>query len=505
MTGAIATPHTLATEAGRRAYEAGGNAVDAALAAAITTAVVYPHNTSPGGDVIALLRTPDGTVHCVNASGWAPAAHRLERLRERHGERLPARGIDTVTVPGAVAGWAALAGLGARLPWEAHFDHAITHARAGFGASHSLAFCLSMVWREVCGDPGLAAIFGRDGRPIMRGEPIVQPALAETLGTIAAQGPGAMYGGAVGEALIGGLRPLGGVFERADFDEFRAETVAPISRPFGDLVVHTSPPNTQGFALLRTLAALQRDPGGNRWTLLAESFFEGNQLRDRHLADPRFAEVRLDALIDGPTEVAPTTPTARPHRPTGDTIGLVTADDDGYAVSLIQSVFKLFGAGILEPTTGLIVQDRGASFSLESSSPNRIGPRKRPAHTLMPVLATHRGGLRFANATMGGTGQPMIHTQLLLRLLQGATPQEAVAAPRFVVGPNRPGDTERTLYAEAGVPDEAIGAFLARGFHVVSVPDRTELLGHANVIAVGPDGRLLAGSDPRADGRAEPR
>lgn len=499
---AVASPHALATAAGERALRDGGSAVDAAIAAAITTAVVYPHNTSIGGDVVALLRSPDGRIVCVNATGWAPAAVDADRIAADNDGRMPGRGALTVTVPGAVAGWAALHALGARLPWEAHFRDAIRLARDGFVVGHSLAFCLSYVWPRLPADPGMSAVFAPDGRPVRRGERVVQPALADTLAEVASAGPAGFYEGEVPRRIVDLLSSHGSAMSVDDFSSFEAETTASLSRPWRGLDVHTSPPNTQGFALLRTLRTLGSTPPDAVPPLaLAHAFDEGNALRTRALGDPRGAAVDVGALIDSPVpQGAADTPA--PLRPRGDTIGVASADADGWAVSLIQSVFELFGSGLLEPSTGVILQNRGAMFGLEEGHPGRIAPRMRPPHTLMPVMSTRAGALHHVAACMGGYGQPQIHAQLLLALEAGASPSDALDAPRWIVGAQRPDEDPRTVYAEAGVADDAIAAFVDDGRAVVAMPDRSELFGHANLISIRADGGLVAASDPRSDGAA---
>ncbi|MFT3873018.1 MAG: gamma-glutamyltransferase [Nocardioides sp.] len=265
--------------------------------------------------------------------------------------------------------------------------------------------------------------------------------------------------------------------------------------------IHTSPPNTQGFALLRTLTTLPSKGGFEPDPVdLARAFLAANDARDAWLADPRQAKVDLRQLL-----------TATPPRleasavvPHGDTVGISAVSADGCAVSLIQSVFHGFGACVLEPASGILFQNRGTSFSLDSSSPNVFAPGKRPRHTLMPVVVTRPDGrLAWVSSTMGGQGQPQIHSQVLLRAMAGARPAEAVAAPRFVVGRQDDGDLTSTVTVESDAP-AAVRAALAAdtAFVVTSVPPHDELLGHANLIALDNDGAVTAGSDPRADGSA---
>ncbi|MEV4596812.1 gamma-glutamyltransferase [Amycolatopsis sp. NPDC049253] len=510
ITGAIASPHALATHAGEQAFRAGGNALDAALAAATALTVVYPHNTALGGDLVALVRTPDGSITCVNATGTAPAARDLAALRARHGDRLPERGPDTVTVPGAVRGWEALRGHGAALDWSAQFDAAIGYAAEGVPVARSLAAALVTDRALLDADAGSRAVFGASLR---EGDLLVQPRLAESLRAIAAGGPGEFYEGAVGAALVRGLQALGCPLTTTDLAGYVARDTAAISAPLGGFRVHTSPPNTQGFALLRTVRALtELGFAATPWTVpaavLGRLFHDGTRVRDTLLADPAFAAT--DVENDGFAELIASLRDPRAadvvtaHSiPRGDTVGVAAADSAGYAVSIIQSVFDSFGAALLEPETGVILQNRGTSFSLDPRSPNVIAPGKRPKHTLMPVLVTHEDGrVRWVSSTMGGHGQPQIHAQVLLRLLAGDSPREAVSAPRWVVGARAEGQSSDTVHHEADLAAETVAELAADGFPLREVPPRTEFLGHTNVVSLAPDGTFTAGSDPRSDGSA---
>jgi gamma-glutamyltranspeptidase len=510
--GAVASPHHLATEAGERAYRDGGNAIDAALAAATVLQVVYPHNTALGGDLVALVRGPDGVITCVNATGTAPAARRVEQLRARHGAALPTRGPDTITVPGAVAGWQAIRDRGAALGWADQFTSAIAHAADGVPVARSLAAALTVESADLALDPGCRAVFAPHGDWLAQGEPLVQPALADSLRGLAEHGPEHLYRGPLGAALVSGLRALDVPMTTDDLAGYTPRVTEAISVAFGGHKVHTSPPNTQGFMLLRTLRALTAlglDLSAPA-DVVAGLFVDGNRVRDTLLADPGFAVTDLD---DGLAEVldrlrsgrpavsgvstmdsAAVTPLAR-----GDTVGIATADSDGYAVSLIQSVFYGFGAAVLEPGTGILMQNRGMSFSLDPDSPNVIAPGKRPRHTLMPVLVTSGPDVRWVNSTMGGRVQPQIHAHLLRHLLAGASPRQAVSAPRWAVTELFAGDSPDTVRHEADVPAATVAELVAAG-PVLPLPKHSELMGHANVVSIAPDGTLTAGSDPRSDG-----
>ncbi|UOQ87604.1 gamma-glutamyltransferase [Agromyces endophyticus] len=500
--GAVATSHHLATEAGAAMLRAGGNAIDAAIAAAAALCVVYPNNVALGGDLVALVRNPDGEIHFVNATGRAPAAQTLDVLRAHHGEALPNRGIDTVTVPGGVRGWEALAELGGRLGWGERLGAARRLAREGAPTATSVARAIRDERAALEADPGCRALFLPGGTPLDEGAPLVQPALADTFDRLAEHGPDEFYSGEVAARWIAGLEALGGRITAADAAGYRPVVEAPLRIEALGVEVVTSPPNTQGFSLLRTVRGIAdrglRDPLGDDAAELAELFHSANAVRAAWLCDPDVAPLDGAGLVTVDTPGRETD--ARPAH--GDTVGLTAVSADGWAVSLVQSVYWTFGACVLEPSTGILFQNRGTSFSLDREHPAAFGPGLRPPHTLMPVLVLRDGELLQAQATMGGQAQPQIHAQLLLRSLGGASALEATSAPRWVVGVQDDGDTAATITVEADVPERAVRTLRAAGrFSVKQVRPRDEALGHSNLIRPTADG-FDAASDPRSDGSA---
>ena len=331
---ALATPHALATEAGTRILRDGGTAIDAAIAAAAVLTVVYPHNVALGGDLFALIRTPDGAVRCVNASGWAAAAVDADGLRAGHGDWLPARGADPVTVPGGVRGWEMMRAFGSRISWSATLHAAEQVAREGVPVAPSLATHLDDPENhDLIGTGDFDRVFRPGAAPLSAGDLFRQPELADTFATLRAHGPDVFYTGALAEQLVSYLQSRGSCLTAADFAEFAPEIQAPLTARFGDLTVLTSPPNSQGFLLLHALAGVGdnslADPVGENLGELLRIFHGGNEVRDRRLADPRFA------VLD---TAPPSSPGAPRRTARGDTVGIAAADGEGYAVSLIQSV-----------------------------------------------------------------------------------------------------------------------------------------------------------------------
>lgn len=499
--GAVATSHELATRAGRAALETGGNAIDAALAAAATLCVVYPNNVALGGDLVALVRSPEGEIRFLNATGTAPSAEALVNLRAKHGDALPLRGIDTVTVPGGVCGWNALHEFGASREWTHHFADAIGHAEQGHPTARSVAASLIEDRASFEQDPGARPIFYPRGEPLRARDPLVQPALAATLRRIARGGSAEFYEGQTAERWIAGLRRFGSKIRMLDARKYSAYWDDPLEGEYEGHRVLTGPPNTSGFMLLRALNAVAagiQDPLGAGAGELSRAFHASNLVRSAELADPRLGGTTGAELVDMPVPAR-----AAPgwEKASGDTVGIAAVSADGWAVSLINSVYWSFGAHILEPDTGIIFQNRGTSFALDPASPNAFAPGKRPGHTLMPVMVLRGDELALVPATMGGSAQPQIHAQLLLRMLDGgATADQATSAPRWMVAEAAIGSTAAAI-VEADLPQRVKHSIREAGFMIEELPPHSEELGHSNVIRVSGAG-YDAASDPRSDGSA---
>ncbi len=512
---AIATPHRVATDAGVAIFRRGGNAIDAALAAASALTVVYPHMCSIGGDIMALVARSDGKMWAVNGSGGALLDCRPEDLRTRS-PHMPLVGPEPITVPGAVSAWGSMATLAGTRPLSVAMLAAIDFAEEGVPVAPSVARALADM-PELFSDPGMRSIFTRDGVPLTEGQTLRQPALAASLRTIAQDGVAALYGGEVGDRLVLGLRECGSRLKREDLARHVPEVTTPLAGPYRELEVLTAPPNSQGFVLLEILAALAQlndvpDPLGDHAPLLAQLCRLASMDRDRYLADPRFADVPVEDLVseahgrelmerarDG---LMVSGRSGRSAVPKGDTVAVVTADSEGNAASVIQSIFHTFGSGILEPQTGIILHNRGASFDLDPRSPNILAPGKRPLHTLMPVMVRQRDALVSVQGTMGGKAAPQIHLQLLLRMLRSQTPPDALAEPRWVVGGLEESQARDVLRVERSAGEPTLERLAGAGMEIELLADRDEEVGHGQLIRRHSDGRLEAGTDPRADGSA---
>jgi oxamate amidohydrolase len=515
VAGVIATPHALATRAGVEAYAAGGNAVDAALAAAAVLTVVYPHQCALGGDLFALVAQPDGQCQSVNGSGAAAAGVMAEGLRPRY-EEVPDSGPIPITVPGIVHAWQTIHGLGAALGFARLLAPAIAAAREGVPVSRSLERGIQQRLGVVSRDPGLSARFLADGKPLCRGMSLRQPQLAVTLERLADSGAAAFYSGTLAGQMVGYLRRLGSVLSESDFAEHRTHIDSPLTLALGRFELQTSPPNSQGFVLLEALAAVQAagesweamTPGSRRLLLALLTAIED---RDRYLGDPRHAPVpleqllapralreRMQALDRGASAASPGNPPAH-----GDTVAVCALDGNGMAVSLIQSVFQLFGSGILEPLSGVIFHNRGRGFSLRRGAANELLPGTRPAHTLMPLIVRQGGRVRAALGCVGGRAQPQILAQVLPAVTSEHGPlAAALRRPRWVVGSKDIDCALPTVAIEADAPAGWDSSLRIAGYDLQRISALNELVGHAQAVRVRADGTLEGASDPRSDGAA---
>jgi oxamate amidohydrolase len=494
---AIATPHTFATEAGEAMFRAGGSAVDAALAASAALTVISPHRSSIGGDLMALIAHPDGDATAVNGTG--SAAHRVspDTLRA-HARAMPVRGPETITVPGAVNAWDALAGMAGRLPLGHVLGPAISLAWEGVPVSRSLARTAASMARELACDPGMAAVLLPGGRPLAEGSVLRQPALAQSLQTIADDGARALYAGDLGRMLLAGLRRLGSPLREDDLAMHATELTDPVQARFRGTEVLTAPPNSQGFVLLQVLLALGSLGALARGTPdLAALFRVAGRDRDRHLADPRRREVptnhllsreHVASLVERARTPAGVTP-GRLELGGRDSVAVVAADDSGNAVSIIQSSGDPLGAGILEPATGIVCHNSGASFSLDPASPNVLEGGKRPAHNLMPVLLRRDGQLVEVQGAVGRYEHPQVHAELILRSAA------AGAGPRAL---------DRGPVADRDARAPAAGSLLRRRDTDGERPPPMvrRVVDGAEVIRRRPDGTLQATTTPLGAGAA---
>jgi gamma-glutamyltranspeptidase/glutathione hydrolase len=512
----VATPNHHATAAGHEVLAAGGNAVDAVVAAGLTLAVVTPYHCGLGGDLLAMVW--DGAAQGLLSVGAAPAGASSQQVRaalaaERAAgdpgpslpgtDGMPDRGALTVTVPGAVAGWLGLLErYGSWGPGRVA-ERAIAFAEEGFVVSAFAARSVRNARARLGGQPGWEETFGG----MQEGERFVQPALARSLRAIVDGGTDAFYRGELAEAIASTLARHGSAMTTDDLAAHRVEWVAPLSGRYRGVEVLELPPPTQGVSVLTALAMLDAlgplpaDAALARH-LQVEAVRASMADRQEHVGDPATMRTTPEELLE-PGRIAAMTaamdpdragawPTARPAL--GGTAYLCAADADGLLVSLIQSNFKGFGSGVVVTEGGFGLHNRGSHLSLDPADANAIGPGRRPLHTLIPALVLQDGAPRYVMGTMGGDAQAQVHVQLLGHLVdRGADVAAAVAAPRFVVDV---GDGSVAL--EDGIEPDVREGLATRGHALTRLADAA-LAGHAHVIEIVPDGYEVA-SDPRCDG-----
>ena len=515
----VATSQALASQAGLRMLLKGGNAVDAAIAAAAALTIVEPVSNGLGSDNFAIVW--DGQkLHGLNASGVAPAAWNPAYFRRKHGDAMPMRGWDTVTTPGAVAGWVALSERLGKLPFADLLEPAIELAERGHGVGRIVADKWGRQVPLLKDLPGFAAAFMPRGRAPEPGERFVFGDAGATLRRIALTKGEAFYRGDVAERLVAHASANGGSMTLADLANYRPEWVTPIQKNFAGHTVHEIPPNGQGIAALMALGMLDKLDVGRFPIDSAESQhlqIEAMKLAFadtyRWVADARFmTEVSAADLLDDGylaeraklIDTRQATDFAHGTPPSGGTIYLSAADESGMMVSLIQSNYMGFGSGVVVPGTGVSLQNRGHGFTLDDKHPNVVAGGKRPFHTIIPGFLTREvdGETRpqMSFGVMGGNMQPQGHLQTLVRMLvHHQQPQAACDAPRWKVASGRSVDFESTM-APALLSD-----LMAKGHRFEPTADVYMDYGSGQFIWKLSDtleDGYVAASDSRRDGQA---
>ena len=468
--GIIATPHRAASEAGAQVLRDGGNAIDAAIAADAVLCVVYPHMTSLGGDLMAIV-WPAGEPQPYGLIGAGRSGEHatIDAVRAAGFTTMPERGAMTITVPGTVEAWGRLIERFGSLGWAPVLEPAAALAADGYTITPQLSEFLKAA----------APMLGREQPaymlypPMDAGMTLRNPDLASVLSDIARHGFNTFYRGEVGTAIAAAIQKRGGFVTARDLATHHSSWVDPLRGAYRDLTVLELPPPTQGIAALAMLRELDRGWGDDFVGAFKSARDVAYALRDRTVSDPDFA------IPDG-----------------GDTIYLCCADEHGNLVSLIQSVSFDFGSGIVAEGTGILLQNRGCYFSLDPRHVNRLEPRKRTMHTLIPAMALRDGRPWALFGTMGGDAQPQLQTQVLINLVDhGLEPQEAVTRPRLRI---RGGGQ---LDVEADYP--GAGELARADPRVVLMPSRHHEFGHAHAIVIDGPNAWRAGADPRSDGSVE--
>ncbi|HJT71724.1 MAG TPA: gamma-glutamyltransferase, partial [Terriglobales bacterium] len=495
----------------------GGSAVDAAIAANAVLGVEEPMMNGIGGDLFAIYwDEKSGKLYGLNSSGWAPQALTLDHLKAKGLKEIPLRSIDSVTVPGAVAGWNALHERFGKLSLKDVLAPAIYYASEGFPAGELDSDYFSDAPQVFANDPGGQRTYMPNGKPPALGEVFRNPNLAKALSLIANNGPDAYYRGPIAQAILATSQAHGGTMAAADLADFKPEWVEPISTTYRGWTVYELPPNGQGMAALEMLNIMETAPasadGPSSVTELHKKI-EAMKLAyadlEHYNADPRFAKVPVAGLLskDYAKQRASLINPAHANcdvsygAPRSDTTYLTAVDRDGNIVSLIQSNYEGFGSGITVQGMGFVLQDRGALFSLDPNSPNVIAPHKRPFHTIIPAFM-QRGDIHIGFGIMGGANQPLAHAQFVSNVVDyGMNIQQALEAPRFTVHAER----GCHINIESRVTPEVRDKLTSMGHLLNAHEEYSDVMGRGNAVVHDSKTNInYGGSDPRADGSAEP-
>jgi gamma-glutamyltranspeptidase/glutathione hydrolase len=503
------TSHPLATLAAIDTLRAGGNAVDAAIAAVAALCVIEPHMTGIGGDCFCLIAEPGKPVWGYNGCGRSGAAASTEALLGKGMRTIEPTSPHAVNVPGAVEAWGAILNARGTFALERALGPAIRYAELGFPVAARIASDWQALVGKLSIHPGAARHYLFNGKAPAEGDMIKLPALAATLKAIAKDGPRAFYEGRIAQDMVQTLSAAGSVLTVEDFASHRGEPQIPISANYRGTDFVEMPPNGQGLTALVMLNILENfnlaalEPlGPDRFHLMLEAARLAYAVRDAEIAEPSFMRTQVAKLNDktfakelaGKIDRGKRMPLPSVRMWGGDTVYLTVVDRDRRAVSLINSLFSAFGTGICSEQTGVMFNNRGSGFVLDPAHPNALGPRKRPMHTIIPALAMRNGRCDTSFGVMGAHYQPMGHVQMALNLFDyGMDVQSAIDAPRaFFEG-------ELTV-VERGMPAGTIEGLKARSHRVKTAPSPW---GGAQAIRIDwRRGVLIGGSEPRKDGCA---
>jgi gamma-glutamyltranspeptidase/glutathione hydrolase len=516
----VSTSHPLAAQAGLRMLLKGGSAVDAAIAAAATITLVEPVSCGLGGDAFAIVW--DGkTLQGLNSSGYAPAAWNVDYFKNKYGvnekglAKAPKRGVDAITIPGVVAGWAALHDRYGKLPFADLMEPAIEIAERGYAVPPVVAQKWAAAVPELKDQPGFAQTFMPKGRAPHVGERFVFKEAADTLRRIGATKGRDLYEGETAEKIIAWIQANGGVHTLDDLRSYKPDWVTPISKNYRGYTLHEIPPNGQGIAALMTLgilehfdlASLQVDSVESQHLQIEAMKLAMADLY-RYVSDGRSMEVTPEQMLD-PAYLASRAKLIDPNKAThfapglpatGGTIYLTAADESGMMISFIQSNYMGFGSGVVVPGTGVSLQNRGVGFSMDPNSPNVVAGHKKPFHTIIPGFLTRDGVPVMSFGVMGGDIQPQGHVQTVVRMLDyNQQPQAACCAPRWKVNRDFTLDVESTMRAET------IAGLKGLGHQLKAIDDPYMDFGSGQFIwrlsDLLEDG-YVAASDSRRDGQA---
>ncbi len=516
--GMVTAPHHLASQAGLDVLRDGGNAIEAMIAAASTIAVVYPHMNGLGGDGFWLIGRPGEQVSAIQACGRSAELASRDWYRHQGQEEIPSRGpLSALTVPGTVDGWRLAQEVSrtqhdGRLPLARLLQDAIHHAREGVAVTRTLNDCTTSKLDQLADVPGFSDVYLQDGAPHPVGARLRQQRVAATLEQLVADGLDDFYRGDLARSIAKDAEAAGSPLRLSDLERQAAEMVAPLDTDVAGHKVYNLPPPTQGLASLLLLAtysqiAAEKAEGFDFVHRVVEATKAAFRVRDRYVTDPRYMKQSAESFLDEGwiTELVKQISMDRaapwPHasKP-GDTVWLAATDRNGLCVSFIQSIYWEFGSGVILPESGITCQNRGTSFSLDESHPNRLDPGRLPFHTIQPAMAQLSDGRLMAYGTMGGEGQPQTQAMIFARhVLHGMPLQATITAPRWLLGRTW-GTAETNLKIENRMDEGVVQALRDAGHDIEMVDGFSDMMGHAGAIVRHRDGLLEGAGDPRSDG-----
>ncbi|MGL4325665.1 MAG: gamma-glutamyltransferase family protein [Beijerinckiaceae bacterium] len=514
---AVAAPHDLASESGRAVLAEGGNALEAMVAMAATIAVVYPHMNAIGGDGFWVIHEPGGTMRAIEACGFAAGKATIARYREKGYDAIPPRGPDAaLTVPGAIGGWAKAMELakahGGKIPLDRLLADSIRFARDGYTVSASEGREEAKEIALIKKAPGFLETYYFNNERPKGGETRKVPALANTLEHLAREGLEQFYRGDIAREIGADAEKIGSLLTRTDMEKYNAVWRDPLALKLKDVTLYNFPPPTQGLASLMILGMFDKLPASKPGSFehihgLVEATKRAFRIRDSVITDfdklthdlnkyvsPEWLSAEAAHIAMGRSAPFPMVAEK------GDTIWMGAIDGNGLAVSYIQSIYWEYGSGCVLPQTGVLLQNRGVSFSLDAKAKNPLEPGRRPFHTLNPPMAVFRDGRICSYGAMGGDGQPQFQAQIFTRWMMGQPIAEALDAPRFLLGKTW-GSSNTSLKLENRF-DEALVKKLEQVGQTVEVSDKPykDDFGHAGMLVKHTDGRVEAAHDPRSDG-----
>jgi gamma-glutamyltranspeptidase/glutathione hydrolase len=514
--GMVASSQHLATLSGYRAFSKGGNAIDAAVAMVSTLSVVEPYSVGIGGDAFALIYlAKKGKLIGMNASGRAPYKATRDWFYEQGLKVIPELGMLPVTVPGALHGWAQAVERYGKLKLGDLFEDAIYYAETGFPVTEVIAGDWKDKEQILRSHESSARAYLIDGKAPHPGQVFRNKDLANTYNNIARDGIDAFYKGEIRDAIVDFSKKNGGLLCFQDFKDHTTTWADPISTDYRGYTVYELPPNGQGITALEMLNILEGYDIcslGHHNPEYLHLLIEAKKLafsdRDNLIADPEFEEIPVDKLLSKEyakecrgeisPEKAMTPPNASPYTGGSDTVFVTAADEERNAVSLISSIFVQFGSGMVVDGTGIILHNRGKSFSLDANHPNRVEPHKRPMHTLIPGMVFKNGKFLISFGVMGGDVQPQGHVQFLVNLTDfKMNLQEAVDAPRVrhMQG--------MVVYVEDGISKETLSDLEKKGHRIAQAASPVNQAGGGQAIYLDREQDVLLGaSDRRKDGCA---